>query len=338
MRLNALLSGFSPVALRGNEGSRPSVVGGVEGRARQDTLPADVFEQGQAWKNLAAASKTGVAGGRACACKTCAACAAQAYTEQAGGKENIAVSAAAAVKKEEKAAPVAGASGEGKTGTVGNAPQGAGQDGGEPVKEKTSQQALGGPKGVDGKALTQAQRLQVAELVVIDTKVRAHEMAHLAAAGSYATGGASFQYAKGPDGKQYAVGGEVGIDTGKESSPEATISKMQTVRAAALAPADPSPQDQKVAARASLVIAEAGQELQMVRLEQAKEKAAGKEIGQAGSGESLVAATDEKGGVPEEQPVGEGGSEQKPPATAQKAVAAIMVGLMRPASSINIAA
>ncbi len=103
----------------------------------------------------------------------------------------------------------------------------------------------------------------VAQLQEADIKVKAHEMAHLAAAGGYATGGASYQYQQGPDGKKYAVGGEVPIDIGKESSPEQTITKMRIVRQAALAPADPSPQDQKVAARATLNIAEASQELKL---------------------------------------------------------------------------
>ncbi len=65
-------------------------------------------------------------------------------------------------------------------------------------------------------------------------------------------GGASFEYQKGPDGKQYAVGGEVSIDTSEvPGDPEATIKKAETVQRAALAPANPSPQDRRVAAEAS---------------------------------------------------------------------------------------
>jgi hypothetical protein len=178
--------------------------------------------------------------------------------------------------------------------------------------------------------------MQVAELEMIDTKVRAHELAHLAAAGSYATGGASFQYAKGPDGKQYAVAGEVGIDTGKESSPEATISKMQTVRAAALAPADPSPQDQKVAARASLVIAEASQELQMIRLEQTKGKAGDMAKADSGLPEKPLPQKGQEAAGSEGQQGQESASVQPPPGKGQQA-AAIMAGLMRPPSRIHIA-
>jgi SprA-related family len=63
-----------------------------------------------------------------------------------------------------------------------------------------------------------------------DAEVRAHEQAHLAAAGQYARGGASFSFERGPDGASYAIGGQVNIDLSKEGSPEDTVRKMQTVR------------------------------------------------------------------------------------------------------------
>lgn len=334
MRINALLSGFSPVAVRGGENT-PSFSGGTAGSARQDSGSADVFVQGQPWKNMATASAATATGSKPCGCKTCPACAAQAYAEQAGVKKDVPAPAVAVAEKEEKVAEPSGAGGEVKSAPVSKAREDAAQETAEPVKKKP--QAAAGPKGTDGETLTQAERLQVAELELVDTKVRAHEMAHLAAAGSYATGGANFQYAKGPDGKQYAVGGEVGIDTGKESTPEATISKMQTVRAAALAPADPSPQDQKVAARASLVITEASQELQMVRLEQTKGKAEGKAIPEAGSAEASPSASGEKGAVSGDQPGKEEPSGQAQPPKGQNPAAAIMAGLMRLPARFHIA-
>jgi len=98
--------------------------------------------------------------------------------------------------------------------------------------------------------LTPEEKDIVEHLKQVDREVRAHEQAHLSAAGAYATGGASFQFTTGPDGAAYAVAGEVGIDASSERTPEATIQKMQVVRAAALAPADPSPQDMAVAAAA----------------------------------------------------------------------------------------
>ena len=116
--------------------------------------------------------------------------------------------------------------------------------------------------------LTDEERAEVRELQQTDAEVKAHESAHIAAGGSLVRGGASFEYQKGPDGKQYAVGGEVHIDISKVSGdPEATIRKMQKVRTAALAPADPSSQDRMVAARASSIEAQARTELSKQRAE-----------------------------------------------------------------------
>jgi hypothetical protein len=110
--------------------------------------------------------------------------------------------------------------------------------------------------------LTPEQEQEVEKLKEIDRKVRAHEAAHQAAAGGLARGGASFGYKTGPDGHRYAVSGEVNIDTSAISGdPQATLRKMQRVQQAALAPADPSGQDRKVAADAATTASEARQEL-----------------------------------------------------------------------------
>ena len=110
--------------------------------------------------------------------------------------------------------------------------------------------------------LSEAQRRTVEKLKARDREVRAHEQAHLSAAGPHARGGPSFQYQKGPDNARYAVGGEVDIDVSPmPGDPEATIRKAQVIRAAALAPSDPSPQDHQVAAAATKMEAEARQEL-----------------------------------------------------------------------------
>ncbi|EXI72179.1 MAG: SprA-related family protein [Candidatus Accumulibacter sp. SK-11] len=77
--------------------------------------------------------------------------------------------------------------------------------------------------------------------------------------------GASFSYAIGPDGQRYAVGGEVGIDTSPGRSPEETLDKAARIRAAALAPADPSPQDRQVAAMATRMAMQASMELALRR-------------------------------------------------------------------------
>ena len=71
------------------------------------------------------------------------------------------------------------------------------------------------------------------------------------AAGGGLTSPASYTYERGPDNKMYAVAGEVGISTGEGNTPQESLNKAQTIRRAALAPADPSPQDLKVAAQAA---------------------------------------------------------------------------------------
>lgn len=94
-----------------------------------------------------------------------------------------------------------------------------------------------------------------------DQEVRAHERAHMAAGGHYA-GSPRYEYERGPDGRHYAVGGSVAIDTSPvHGDPEATAEKMQVVRRAALAPAKPSAKDRRVAAEASRREAEARREL-----------------------------------------------------------------------------
>ncbi len=95
-----------------------------------------------------------------------------------------------------------------------------------------------------------------------DAEVRQHENAHEAAAGQYAIGGPHYKLVTGPDGRQYAIGGDVSIDTSEvPDDPEATIRKAETIRRAALAPKEPSSQDQRVAAEASKMEAKARREL-----------------------------------------------------------------------------
>ena len=100
-----------------------------------------------------------------------------------------------------------------------------------------------------GELSREEQRI-VSELQAADTNVRAHEAAHMAAGGGL-TSPASYTYERGPDNKMYAVAGEVGISTGEGNTPQESLNKAQTIRRAALAPADPSPQDLKVAAQAA---------------------------------------------------------------------------------------
>lgn len=113
------------------------------------------------------------------------------------------------------------------------------------------------PDPAETSNLDDAELRELDELKARDREVRAHEAAHQAAGGQYA-GAASYTFQRGPDGVQYAVGGEVSISlTPIEGNPEATIEKMRTVRAAALAPAEPSGQDRAVAAEASQILLQA---------------------------------------------------------------------------------
>ena len=133
----------------------------------------------------------------------------------------------------------------------------------------------GSKTAINGQALTREGLQAVAELKAIDRDVRQHEMAHVAAGGRYITSGANFSYQRGPDGKRYAVAGEVGIDTSPvPGDPRATIQKMRQIKAAALAPAHPSSQDLKVASNATSSLSKALSELMIL---QAEEQADGNE-------------------------------------------------------------
>ncbi|MBU1342807.1 MAG: SprA-related family protein [Proteobacteria bacterium] len=128
---------------------------------------------------------------------------------------------------------------------------------------------------VFGQALTQPEMRLLEELKQVDTEVRRHEMAHVAAGGRYITSGANFTYQRGPDGKNYAIGGEVGIDTSPvPGDPQATIQKMRQIKSAALAPANPSSQDLKVASKATSAVSKALSDLMIL---QAKEQATSNE-------------------------------------------------------------
>ncbi len=113
--------------------------------------------------------------------------------------------------------------------------------------------------------LSEAEEAQVDALKERDQEVRTHEQAHATTGGQYA-GGPSYEYETGPDGQQYAVGGEVQIDTAAiPGDPAATLAKMDTVIKAALAPANPSGQDKAVAAAASQKKVEAQAELNAMK-------------------------------------------------------------------------
>ncbi len=170
-------------------------------------------------------------------------------------------------------------------------------------------------KKIDDQALTTSDKLFLQKLRQIDISVRSHERAHLSAAGGLAVSGASYQYKRGADGKDYAVAGEVRIDTSQAGSPEETASKMQRVRSAALAPADPSPQDRSVAARASKIMLQSQMEIRETRnVEMREENPPNKET-------EGTAEVDEKQNVGEKNN-GENRQASRPEITFQKAEAA----------------
>ncbi len=125
--------------------------------------------------------------------------------------------------------------------------------------------AVASGTNVDNKQTTEVleQDLQqLRQLKARDQVVRAHEAAHLAAASGIVIGGASYSFQRGSDGVQYAIGGEVSIDTSKVAGdPNATLKKAEQIQAAALAPTQPSSQDRAVAARAAKMAIEAKAEI-----------------------------------------------------------------------------
>ncbi|HET6339829.1 MAG TPA: putative metalloprotease CJM1_0395 family protein [Polyangiales bacterium] len=108
----------------------------------------------------------------------------------------------------------------------------------------------------DSEKTEEARKLQAR-----DSEVRAHERAHAAAGGALA-GAPSYTFERGPDGRSYAVSGEVSIDVSEVSNDaQATVRKMQQVKRAALAPQSPSDADRAIAAMADAKITAARLEL-----------------------------------------------------------------------------
>lgn len=129
------------------------------------------------------------------------------------------------------------------------------------------------PKTLNAQTLEPSELKQVESLKARDAEVRAHEAAHLAAAGKHAVSGASFEYTRGPDGRSYATGGEVKIDTSPvPNNPEATLQKAQQIQAAAQAPMNPSAQDRQVAAQAAIMVSEASAEMMEAKMAAGPEK------------------------------------------------------------------
>ncbi len=150
------------------------------------------------------------------------------------------------------------------------------------------------PEPTSSVGLTPDEQAIVGELAARDREVRTHEQQHQAVGGQYA-GAASFSYQTGPDGVQYAVGGEVSIDISViPNDPQATIDKMRTVKNAALAPAEPSAQDRSVASSANRIMMQAQADLASERAEEFQVIRAETQQRQAESAEARKQQQDEQ--------------------------------------------
>jgi hypothetical protein len=148
-------------------------------------------------------------------------------------------------------------------------PEGFSAEGSTAPKPLASSQQAGSSDSLE---LSPEAQEQLAKLKARDQHVRAHEAAHIAAGGSLVRGAATYSYQQGPDGRRYAVGGEVSLDASPvPDNPRATIAKAERLRAAAMAPSDPSGQDRAVAAQASAMAAKAAVDLAKTSSQEAAE-------------------------------------------------------------------
>lgn len=118
------------------------------------------------------------------------------------------------------------AAGEGEGGRV-VVREGDEQSGRDVTKRRDEDRARSTANGSE-RVNAQVQRMRVQEREVRRTQVMK------AAVGGAFAGDSTYQFALGPDGRRYIVGGDVSLDVSPvENNPRATISKMQRVRAAA---------------------------------------------------------------------------------------------------------
>ncbi|WP_434055316.1 MAG: putative metalloprotease CJM1_0395 family protein [Roseibium sp.] len=198
-------------------------------------------------------------------------------TEQTDGQNRGATSSEAEADEDAANSSTGQQTAAGGTGTAASA-----QGGANPAQ---GQGGTGEKDDPDGDGLNEAEEKQVQELAQRDREVRAHEQAHARVGGPYA-GAPSYTFQQGPDGKRYAIGGEVQIDTGKEKTPQETIRKMQIVIRAALAPAEPSSQDLKVAQLARSQLSEAQAEARQAKAEELQGTDGGGETARASGSEA----------------------------------------------------
>jgi len=118
-------------------------------------------------------------------------------------------------------------------------------------------------------ALSEEEKQEIKRLRKRDAQVRRHEQAHLMTAGPHAHGSAHYTYQVGPDGKRYAIGGEVQVDMSPvQGDPEATLHKAEQLEQAALAPMEPSAADRNVAMAAEKMAQQARHDIAKERSEE----------------------------------------------------------------------
>ena len=83
-----------------------------------------------------------------------------------------------------------------------------------------------------------------------DSNIRTHEQAH--AANGATTTPISYKYQMGPDGKMYAIGGEVRLDTSIPKDPKEASFKLSQIQRASNAPSDMSGADAHISIQANL--------------------------------------------------------------------------------------
>ncbi|HIX55945.1 MAG TPA: hypothetical protein H9850_00545 [Candidatus Anaerobiospirillum pullistercoris] len=175
--------------------------------------------------------------------------------------------------------------------SAGQNPEGTDSTGTTQEAEEEKEVDPNTPRAANGEPLTEEEQAELQDMKRRDEEVRVHEQAHQSAGGQY-TSAPHYEYENGPDGKRYVTDGSVNIDVGEESDPQATIDKMQVVKRAALAPAQPSAQDRRVYAEASQKEAEARRELNEQRQEEAAAaQGQGQEQSQAASATGSNAAS-----------------------------------------------
>lgn len=127
------------------------------------------------------------------------------------------------------------------------------------VRREDDEAAGSGRADATGRAMDSGDQAQLDKLQARDAKVRAHEQAHVMAAGGQAQGLPQYTYQTGPDGKQYAIGGSVNISMTSSGDAEQSARQAETARRAALATGEPSTRDSLTAAQAGDMAARARQ-------------------------------------------------------------------------------